>query len=339
MKKTILVLSFIFSFLGLLCSFIFVFFDFKDITAFSNFVLFSGEPYGFQGMGIYIPRYINDGFSDSSAVSLGLVNLFFYLSFLAGTIIYYVSNYKENRLLIFNFSLIFLNSIIKILFFFIFFNQTKNVFYQVLTLILTLIYMFMSYYFISKHLNLQDNNLISNNNQLVENDLETASNFKRFLNLVIDNSLIIVIIFSFLSAEEYSTILASFLNAFRSLFGERFSSFAFFYIIKFIYYLVLETVFKTTPAKVLTGCYITDEEGNEPNFSMILKRTLCRFIPLEPFSVFVGRFLHDDYSATYVINKKSNTTTEKRYFQFLSIGFVLIIVIYFYDIFKHNSFH
>ncbi|WP_394774312.1 RDD family protein [Flavobacterium sp.] len=339
MKKTILVISFIFSFLGLLCSFIFIFFEFKDITAFVNFVTFSTEPYAFQGMDIYIPRYVVGGFSDNSSVSLGLINLFLYLSFLAGTIIYYISKYKENRLLIFNFSLIFLNSIIKILLFLIFFNQNKNDSYQFPSLIITLIYIFMSYHFITKHLNFQDNNLAYNNNQSVDNDLETASNFKRFLNLIIDNSLIIVIMFSFLATEKYSDSLKSFFNAFRSIFGERFSSFAFFYLIKFIYYLTLEAVFKATPAKFLTGCYITDEEGKEPSLSMIFKRTLYRFIPFEPFSVFVGRFLHDDYSQTYVINKKSDSSTDNRYLQFLGIGFVFTIVIYIYDLFIHSSFH
>ena len=44
MKKNILILSLIFSLLGFIRSFFFVFYDFDDVTEFINLSLFSSQP-------------------------------------------------------------------------------------------------------------------------------------------------------------------------------------------------------------------------------------------------------------------------------------------------------
>jgi uncharacterized RDD family membrane protein YckC len=51
---------------------------------------------------------------------------------------------------------------------------------------------------------------------------------------------------------------------------------------------------------------VVKKDGSKPDIKTLVIRTLCRFIPFEPFS-FLGatpRGWHDTYSDTYVIKKK-----------------------------------
>ena len=332
MKKTILVLSLLFSLLGILRSFFFVFYNFEDVTEFLNFIIFSIQPYGFAGMDIYVPRYLINGNAEGGTISMGLINFSFLLTFFSGTIIYYFSKYKETKLLAFNYSLVFLDSIIKVCYFIVFFKSDKLRIYDVFYIAITLLYIFISYYFITKELS---PNTIENNNPITENNLENASNSKRFLNLLIDSFIIIVVAFRFIGYAERNEQLTSIFYYFKMTFGDNFAVLIFFSTIKFIYYLVFESIFKSTPAKFITACYVTDEEGNSPKFSMILKRTLLRFVPFESFSFLLGKNLHDDYSDTYVVNKKTDRKIEDRYTQFLVVAVGILLVIYFYMSSRH----
>lgn len=338
MKKNILVLSLIFSILGFIRSFFFVFYDFDDVTEFINLSLFSSQAYYYTGLEIYIPRYLIHGNSMGSSTSLDLLNFFFFLTFLSGTFIYYFSKYKETKLLEFNYSLIFLNSILRIISFLLYINIEKLSFFNILFLVIFVLYTFISYYIITKHLNPINENVINDNNPIIENHLENASNYKRFLNFVIDSFIVACIAFAYITYAEQNIQAATFFSHFKSTFGYNFGVLIFFSVIKFIYYFIFESIFKTTPAKFLTACYVTDEEGNSPAFSMILKRTILRFIPFESLSFLMGKNLHDDYSNTCVIIKKRDFKIEKRYLQVLSLSFLTILVIYFYHIFTRNHF-
>ncbi|TCN59745.1 hypothetical protein D0809_07455 [Flavobacterium circumlabens] len=332
MKKTIFLLSLFFALWGISLSVFFVFFDIKDLTEFLNFIVFHSNPYYYSGMDIFV---VTERTSNSSrSTNIALINLFFYLSFLAGALIYYFSKYKETKLLVFNYSLVFLGSIIKIFSFISYFNIDKLGIYDGLYIVITLLYIFISYHFLTKNLN---SNTIENN-QLIENNLENASNYKRFLNLFIDSFIIMVIAFGFITYSEKNQLLTAFFSYLKTTFGDKFGIIVFFYLIKFMYYLMFESIFKNTPAKFLTACYVTDEDGNSPDFSMILKRTLLRFIPLESLSFLMGKNLHDDYSYTYVINNKRDPKTEKRYLQILSISFIIMLVVYFYNLSTTNHF-
>ncbi|WP_195760026.1 RDD family protein [Flavobacterium sp. LC2016-23] len=267
--------------------------------------------------------------------SVALINLFFYLSFLAGAIIYYFSKYKETKLLAFNYSLVFLDSVIKIFSFIAYFNSDKLSIYGVTYIAITLLYIFISYHFITKNLN---SATIDDSSLTIENNLENASNYKRFLNLSIDSFIIIVVAFGFIGYARQNDHLTTFFSYLKTAFGAKFGILIFFSIIKFLYYLMFESIFKNTPAKILTACYVTDEDGNSPDFSMILKRTILRFIPLESLSFLMGKNLHDDYSNTYVINKKRDFKIEKRYLQILSVSFLIMLVVYFCNFSEGNRF-
>lgn len=326
MKKFILGLSLLLSLLGILKSFFFVFYDFEEVTEFLNFIVFSIQPYGFTGMDIYIPRFLIHG-TEGGSISMGLINLSFFLTFLSGSIIYHFSKYRETKLLAFNYSLVFLDSTIKVCYFIIFFNIDKLNFYNVLYITVTLFYIFISYRFITRELSF---NTIENDNQIIENNLENTSSSKRFLNLLIDSFIIIVIIFGYIRYADRNNFTTTFFSVFRKVFGDKFAVLAFFCTIKFIYYLLFESIFKSTPAKFITACHVVDEEGNSPNFLMIFKRTLLRFVPFETLSFLMGKNLHDDYSDTYIVNKKTDPKIEYRYTLFLAVSFGTLLVIYFF---------
>lgn len=72
-----------------------------------------------------------------------------------------------------------------------------------------------------------------------------------------------------------------------------------------VYYVPLEALFGVTLGKLVTGTRVVMEDGSPPGFGRILLRTLCRFIPFEPFSFLGGRGrpvgFHDSISKTRVI--------------------------------------
>jgi uncharacterized RDD family membrane protein YckC len=75
------------------------------------------------------------------------------------------------------------------------------------------------------------------------------------------------------------------------------------FIIGMFYYSFFEAITGQTPAKYITKTRVVTEKGDKPDFNTIFIRSLCRFIPFEPFS-FLGsgnRGWHDTISKTQVI--------------------------------------
>jgi uncharacterized RDD family membrane protein YckC len=71
------------------------------------------------------------------------------------------------------------------------------------------------------------------------------------------------------------------------------------------YYLGFESQLNTTPGKMLTRCTVVMENGDEPTFEAIAKRSLCRLIPFEALSFLgQGSGWHDTLSKTKVIRLK-----------------------------------
>lgn len=74
--------------------------------------------------------------------------------------------------------------------------------------------------------------------------------------------------------------------------------------IVFVYYTLFEYFSKgRTLGKLVTGTVVVKEEGGAPTFKDAVLRTLCRFIPFEPFSAFGYRPWHDSLTRTMVIKK------------------------------------
>lgn len=70
------------------------------------------------------------------------------------------------------------------------------------------------------------------------------------------------------------------------------------------YYAVFETATNgRTIGKMLTGTIAITQDGSAFTFKHALLRTLCRFIPFEPFSTFGYMPWHDSITKTTVVKK------------------------------------
>jgi uncharacterized RDD family membrane protein YckC len=70
------------------------------------------------------------------------------------------------------------------------------------------------------------------------------------------------------------------------------------------YYLLSESLFQASPAKLILGRVVVDEYGDMPTLKQIVKRSFSRIVPFEFFSCFDSRGWHDQWSDTFVIRKK-----------------------------------
>jgi uncharacterized RDD family membrane protein YckC len=74
--------------------------------------------------------------------------------------------------------------------------------------------------------------------------------------------------------------------------------------VTFSYYVVFETASNgRTVGKMLTGTIAITQDGTPFTFKHALLRTLCRFIPFEPFSAFGYMPWHDSMTKTAVVKK------------------------------------
>jgi hypothetical protein len=71
------------------------------------------------------------------------------------------------------------------------------------------------------------------------------------------------------------------------------------------YYMFYEALLSKTPAKYLTKTRVTLNDGTKPFFGTILKRTMCRFVPFDPFSFLWNARWHDSWSSTYVLDESN----------------------------------
>ncbi|WP_299626542.1 RDD family protein [uncultured Tenacibaculum sp.] len=74
-------------------------------------------------------------------------------------------------------------------------------------------------------------------------------------------------------------------------------------IFRTIYYIIFEATTGRSLAKFITKTKVVDKNGEKPNVYTIFLRTICRFIPFEPFSFFGNEDSgwHDTISETRVV--------------------------------------
>lgn len=74
--------------------------------------------------------------------------------------------------------------------------------------------------------------------------------------------------------------------------------------VTFSYYIIMEAATKgRTLGKLATGTIAITQDGTPFTFKHALLRTLCRFIPFEPFSAFGYMPWHDSVTKTVVVKK------------------------------------
>jgi uncharacterized RDD family membrane protein YckC len=144
------------------------------------------------------------------------------------------------------------------------------------------------------------NELRSKKNEILN---KTASKGKRFSNYLLD--LIFYFIFSFILGAFLGIILFFVSPESLSIFDgdNKLVDYVLGFIAGMIYYTTFEALTGRTLAKYITKTKVVSESGENPDLSAILIRSLCRFIPFEPFS-FLGSKKsgwHDRLSKTIVI--------------------------------------
>lgn len=131
--------------------------------------------------------------------------------------------------------------------------------------------------------------------------IQTVSAGRRAVNLIIDVIAFRIIIILLLMPLATT-------NFVQSLAADRVKDTLFGICLLFFYYFIFETLFQRTPGKLITGTKVIMTDGSRPGAGAIAIRTLCRFIPFEPLSgLFLGSWLHDDWSKTDVISARNNS--------------------------------
>lgn len=133
--------------------------------------------------------------------------------------------------------------------------------------------------------------------------MKTASQGKRFANYILDMIFfyIFCIILGVLIGVIFAIVApgsATFLNS-----DSKLMNYLIGFILLMIYYSIFEGLTGRSLAKYITRTKVVNDRGEKPSFSTILLRTLCRFIPFEPFSFFIsdGSGWHDRISNTRVV--------------------------------------
>lgn len=79
-------------------------------------------------------------------------------------------------------------------------------------------------------------------------------------------------------------------------------------VIMILYYVIGEYFFSRTLGKLIIGIRVEIINNSASNFLKIILRTLLRFVPLDPFSIFFNfenSMWHDKFSHTKVIEVKN----------------------------------
>jgi uncharacterized RDD family membrane protein YckC len=152
-----------------------------------------------------------------------------------------------------------------------------------------------------------------------------ANKGARFFNFIIDQIIIIFIAICISILLDVIFYIQTVMEITKPLFiseNPKLTEYLFISLITFIYYFLSEAYTGKTIGKWITGTLMVDSRGEKPPYSRILKRSFLRLIPFENIS-FLGhraRGWHDQYSYTYVVNKKKFEADKSVFENLLSLG-------------------
>lgn len=150
-------------------------------------------------------------------------------------------------------------------------------------------------------------------NQFEVTDDILASQGQRFLNLLLDYvgqialMMLVGVVIGVISVVTGNPQLANMFDNMNTL-----TEYAFTIVLVLIYYNLFEIFTSRTLGKFITKTIVVDENGNKPEYQIIMIRSLCRLIPFDALS-FLGaspRGWHDSISRTYVVQR--NLLEEKK---------------------------
>ena len=258
-----------------------------------------------------------------AASSINFLSILLLVMLIVGGFHYKKSNKKDSRLLKFGLSTITIQNILSILFtpinYIVFssyaaqrsssLGKAPTISEYLLPLLITIPLFYVSFYLVrwlnqQYKLPYQGDEMSHDKKQF---SFSKVKNSTRLAHMVFDYFLALLIIWPFVtflisvgSAKLFPQVITQFLNGrWGYSFSILFSS--------FIYYLIFEGLFQTSPVKYITGTRVVNASTMEsPGFGKIFIRTLCRRIPFEPFSFFGQQGWHDSISGTEVIAEKKD---------------------------------
>lgn len=296
-------------------------------------------------------HYIGD-----SGTSYNLFSITFYGLFVVAGLVYLLSKGKEINLLRFLFSVLFLSKVLHFLYslFHSLFlaNYLKITAMNYLHLFLHYFFLFLWIYFVYRVLiyfnqqrpivliaqkneqirPVEPENVKLSARELLEREdfskpkkplaFVTTSRSKRFLHLCID-VVLTILIFSFI-INQLATFNSDSDSAMkmRGLFNSELAFYILFFCWRFFYYFIFETLFQTTPGKMLTESRVIDVDSKANTKGQMAVRTISRFIPFEAFTFFGTKGFHDSFSNTAVVPEKKVSAMGK-------ISIIVLVVLFF----------
>ncbi|MES2617273.1 MAG: RDD family protein [Bacteroidota bacterium] len=142
-----------------------------------------------------------------------------------------------------------------------------------------------------------DNHTIIDQQEIQQTqEFNYASNGIRFVNYLIDQVVIFLLVF-------FTAIYTMPMG----LLTEQWGSFVISFIYGLTYYCLIESITRgKSIGKLITGTRALKSDGELPGFGDILKRSLCRYIPFEVFSIFFDAPWHDSIPDMMVVKESSN---------------------------------
>lgn len=138
----------------------------------------------------------------------------------------------------------------------------------------------------------QNNVLDAPLDEKVSIESRKASKGKRFLTMIIDQTVAYAVTFALIFANADS--LLENMGMFYLLFFTLFLG----------YYIGMEVAFGKTLGKFVTGTSVVTESGEKPTALNIVGRNLARLIPFDALTFLFGNGMHDSVSKTTVVNDR-----------------------------------
>ncbi|MBS1622665.1 MAG: RDD family protein [Bacteroidetes bacterium] len=129
-----------------------------------------------------------------------------------------------------------------------------------------------------------------------------ANRWRRFAHMQVDGWLMILIFLGFIST--FLWIIREPRSQHINLRAMQFFLYLFMFVVQFLYYIIMESIWGLTPGKCLTGSVVRDDNGHKASVGKLMSRTLSRFIPFDNFSFFGWRGWHDRVSDTWVCREE-----------------------------------
>ncbi len=260
-----------------------------------------------------------------TGISSNFVNLFFYTLLLIGAILYTTSKQIETRLLRFVFSIVLVSQTFFIVSTFISpfvywkYLKDQNFWWAwwILNRGINAGWIYLSLYVI-KYTKKEPDITYKELNGHQLSQFNFASNWQRLFHLFIDTYLCFLVfsVFIYTFGNEYVVKV-------ESILGERGLLYVFLITFRLVYYPFFEILLGATPAKLLTETRVITQDGNKASAGTIALRTLCRFIPFEPFSFFGAGGWHDTITKTEVV-REVRTGVKGRWYLLIFPAFILI---------------